>query len=90
MQDLSSAEHMRCVAVEAASRCVEPGTPTSGLLSRSQQIESYLTTGLFRTGARGASGVQVGYEGVSVLVDAECLTPEQAAAIGAFTKSVLA
>lgn len=90
MQDLSSAEHMRCVAVEAASRCVEPGTPTSGLLSRSQQIESYLATGLFRTGARGASGVQVGYEGVSVLVDAEALTLERAQAVAGAVREVLA
>ncbi len=70
MPDLSPNEHMRCVALEAASRCVLPDTSTSGLLSRARQAETYLTTGLVRTGAQFLSAVEIGGEGVSVTVEA--------------------
>ena len=80
-EHLSRAEQLRCVALEAASRAVQPGTATSGLLSRAYQCETYLATGLVRTGPAWLAAAEVGYEGVSVLVEAERLSETMAARV---------
>jgi len=90
MPELSSTQHMRCVALEAAGRIAESGMPTSGLLSRAYQCETYLVSGRIRTGPRWMTATEVGFDGVSVLVEAEELDVDQAAAVGQAVKAVLA
>jgi hypothetical protein len=58
----------RTLALDAACRISREGESTSGVLSRASQIETYLTSGLIRTGPQWESGVEVGVEGVSVIV----------------------
>lgn len=77
---LSRADHLRCVAVQAASRIPPPpdgrGMSTSGLLSRAAQIETWLSTGV--SVSVPVVGQQVGVEGLSVLAAGRRLTPELA------------
>ncbi len=86
---LTPAEHMRCVALEAAGRCAQPGATTSGLLSRAFQCETYLLTGLIRTGPKWQSAAEVGTEGVSVMVEGPDLTREQLEGIGLAVRAVI-
>lgn len=89
MCDLSAGLRVRIAALQGAGQCVEPGTPTSTLLSRASQCETYLLTGLVRTGPRWESGAEVGVEGVSVMVYGPGLTPEQLEGIGLAVRAVL-
>lgn len=78
---LTSAQHMRCVALEAAGRCAEPGMTTSGLLSRAYQCETYIVSGRIRTGPRWLTGTEVGCDDVSVMIEAPDLKPETISAV---------
>jgi hypothetical protein len=86
---LSPAEHRRCVALEAAGRCAEPGTATSGLLSRAFQCETYIVTGLIRTGPRWLTGTECGTERVSIIVEAPDLSVPEVEKIRAALAGVL-
>lgn len=89
MCDLSHDERIRVASLEAAGRVAEPGTPTSGLLSRASQCETYVRTGLIRTGGKWLSGAEVGWGGVSVMVEAEGLSAVVAARVREAVKAVL-
>lgn len=67
----------RLNALDMACRAVLPGSPTGHFLSSARQFETYLLTGMSQTGPRNQQGVQVGVEGLSVLVDGYDLTTEQ-------------
>lgn len=70
-ESLTVAQQLRCAALEAA-RCAfsDRELSTGGFLSSASQFETYLVTGLVRTGGRFQSAVEVGAEGVSVTVEA--------------------
>lgn len=82
-------DETRIAALDAACRISEEGTSTSGVLSRASQIETYLRTGLIRTGPSWESGVEIGVEGVSVLVRGE-LSPVVVEDLRLSVKQVLA
>jgi hypothetical protein len=86
---ITPAEHRRCVALEAAGRCAEPGMTTSGLLSRAFQCETYLVTGLIRTGPKWQNAAEVGTEHVSVMVEGPDLQPSVLADVARAVRAVL-
>jgi hypothetical protein len=89
MSDLSYDERIRIASLEAASRVADPGTPTSGLLSRASQCETYIRTGLIRTGPKWLAGAEVGVERVSVMVEGPELDPADVEAVAKAVRSVL-
>lgn len=91
VESLTKAEQFRCIALQAASRAFAyKELSTSGVLSSASQFETYLLTGLVRTGGSWQSAAEVGANGVSVMVEAPGLKPETVEAIRAAVKAALA
>lgn len=87
-ETLSRSDHLRLAALQAASRASSSDVPTSGLLSRAAQIETWLLTGV--SVYTPIVGQQVGVEGLSVLVAGDRLNPQTAAALHEAAQAVLA
>jgi hypothetical protein len=84
----SNVSDARFCALDMACRAVLPGSPTGHFLSSARQFETYLLTGVTQTGSRNLQGVQVGHEGLSVLVDGYDLTTERVESLRAAVAGV--
>lgn len=76
-ESLTAAQQLRVTALEAARLAFsDRELTTGGFLSSASQFDTFLTSGLVRTGPNWQSAVEIGGHGVSVMVEAPGLTPE--------------
>jgi hypothetical protein len=89
-ESLTQAQQLRCIALEAARLAFsDRELTTSGFLSSASQFETFLATGLIRTGPKWLTGTEVGVERVSVMVEGPELDPADVEAVAKAVRSVL-
>jgi len=80
---------IRALALDVAGRTADPGDSIGYVFSSARQFETYILTGLTKTGPRGMTGAQIGSEGVSVVVDGIDLAPEMVESLRVAVAGVL-
>ena len=79
---------IRAVAVECASRAVQPGSPTGHVLSSARMFETYIRSGISQVGPRFRQGLICGAEGTIVRVEGD-LSEQDAALIQSAVTNLL-